>query len=112
MKTILLFCLFFAVTFITGCDTFFAIDAVVTDAATGLPISDATATLVLDKGFEEPNTIETTGTNGELEMIVNEPDTAWMTLTVEKQGYETWSTQFRGKPRPGFVIPLKPAVDN
>ena len=91
-----------------GCDTFFLVRAKVTDGSTGQPITGATAKLVLDKGVGEPDLIRTTGTNGVLNMIINEHSSAWATLTVTKPGYDTWSTQFQGRPKPGIVIRLKP----
>jgi len=107
MKKVLHIFLLLAVASITGCDSFFFVDAVVTDASTGKPLSDATATLVLDKGAGEQDVIITTGTNGEVDIVINEHSSAWATLTVEKEGYETWSTQFRGSPCHDFVICLK-----
>ena len=107
MKRVLHFSLLLAVATVAGCDTFFNVSTVVTDASTGQPLSDATVTLVLDKGVGEPDVIKTTRTNGEVDILINEHSSAWATLTVEKKGYETWSTQFRGSPRRGLVIRLK-----
>ena len=106
MKTINILVL--AVIFLMGCDTFFGIQSTVTDAVTGNPIPDAKITLVLDKGVEEPDLVRHTGTNGIFNAWINEPSSAWATLTVEKSGYDTWATQFRGRPKPGIVIKLKP----
>ena len=107
MKRVLCISLLLAVASITGCDTFFFVNAFVTDASTGQPLSDATVTLILDKGVEEPDVVKTTGINGEVDIMINEHSSAWATLTVEKKGYETWSTQFRGNPCHEFVICLK-----
>ena len=68
--------------FISGCDTFFTLNTLVIDDKTGEPISGA-------KG-----------------MFMNEPESAWATMTIEKEGYATWSTQFRGAPRSLLVIRL------
>ena len=107
MKRILHISLLLLVVTVTGCDTFFFVNTVVTDESTGQPLSDATVTLVLDKGVEDPDVVKTTGTNGKVDIFINEPSSAWATLTVEKDGYETWSTQFRGSPCHEFVIRLK-----
>ncbi|MFG0248166.1 MAG: hypothetical protein ACF8OB_04710, partial [Phycisphaeraceae bacterium JB051] len=50
IKAILLLAICFV---ITGCDTFFEIHATVIDASTERPLSNATATLVLDQGIGE-----------------------------------------------------------
>ena len=107
IKRVLHISLLLLVATVTGCHTFFTVNTVVTDASTGQPLSDATVTLVLDKGVEEPDVVKTTGTNGKVEIWINEPPSAWATLTVEKNGYETWSTQFRGSPCHEFAIRLK-----
>jgi hypothetical protein len=91
-----------------GCDKFFSVEAVVTDAATSQPVSDAHATLVLDKGVDEPTSVKTSAADGTLKMLMNEPASAWATLTVEKPGYHPWSAQFKGRPCPGLVIRLIP----
>ncbi len=93
---------------LAGCDTFFGVHTVVTDAVTGTPVTGATVKLVLDKGVEEPDVVTTTDTNGAVRILINEHTSAWATMTVSKPGYQTWSTQFKGSPRPGFVIKLKP----
>lgn len=93
---------------LSGCDTFFVIDALVVDSVTGTPIPDAAATLVLDKGHAEPRQVVESAEDGSIYMLMNEPAEAWATLTVEKQGYTTWSTQFRGISRFPFVVRLVP----
>ncbi len=101
--------LFAAIFFLTvaGCDKFFYIEAIVTDANTYAPIPNAKATLVLDRGYEEPDVTQVTDANGVIFIMINEPCTAWATLTVEKPGYQSWSTQFRGSPEGTVVIRLK-----
>jgi len=84
------------------------IDASVIDNNSGEPLSGATATLVLDKGFAEPTQTVQSAEDGSIKLVMNEPAEAWATLTVEKQGYVTWSTQFQGKSRFPFVIRLVP----
>ena len=108
MKRILHSLTVFGVLTLAGCDTFFRIDTIVTDATTGQPIPYATVTLILDRGVGEPAVTRTTGSNGVVDIVINEHSSAWATLTVEKTGYQTWSTQYRGRPRPGFVIRMKP----
>ena len=81
---------------------------VVTDARTGLPVPDATVTLVLDKGAGEPDVIKSTGMDGAAAIWINEPDSAWATLTIKKNGYQTWATQFQGSPHCIFIIRLEP----
>jgi hypothetical protein len=97
-----------AVLTLAGCDTFFIIDASVVDSVTGTPVPKATATLVLDKGFSEPDQVIESADDGTIRMAMNEPAEAWATLTVEKQGYVTWSTQFQGRSGFPFVIYLVP----
>jgi len=98
--------------FVSGCDTFFIIGTSIIDDRTGEPISGAKATLVLDdQGIEEPDIVEISSRDGVVGMFMNEPETAWATLTIEKGGYNKWSTQFRGAPRKPFVVRLIP-LDN
>jgi hypothetical protein len=92
--------------FLCGCDKFFTIDALVVDNSTNQPIIGAKATLVLDKGVEEPDNIKESHLDGRIKMFMNEPQEAWATLTIEKDGYNKWSTQFRGAPCAEFVIRL------
>jgi len=99
-----------ALVVLVGCDTFFTIHTVVTDAMTGEPIPGAAATLVLDRGIEEPDTWTVTGPDGRIDIGINEPGGAWATLTVEKPGYQTWSTQFQERPETEFVIRLMPEM--
>ena len=94
--------------FVSGCDTFFTLSTLIIDDRTGEPVSDAKATLVLDKGVEEPNVVETSSGEGIITMFMNEPECAWATLTIEKEGYNKWSAQFRGAPRNPFVARLIP----
>jgi hypothetical protein len=94
--------------FVSGCDTFFGVDALVIDDRTGCPISGANATLVLDRGVEEADVTETSSDDGEIMIWINEPRDAWATLTVDKEGYCKWSSQFRGAPVNEFVIRLIP----
>jgi hypothetical protein len=101
--------LFLTVLFVlTGCDAFFAVGTTVIDSETGEPIEGAKATMVLDRGVEEADVIRYTDPNGQVGLAMNEHISAWTTLTVEKSGYQTWETQFRGKPTTDFVIRLKP----
>ena len=93
---------------LVGCDTFFIVDASVIDDNSGEPLAGATATLVLDKGFAEPTQTIQSAVDGSINLFMNEPAEAWATLTVEKQGYGTWSTQFQGISRFPFVIRLVP----
>ena len=98
--------------FVSGCDTFFGLDALVIDDRTGCPISGANATLVLDRGYEEPDVTETSSDDGQIRILINEPRDAWATLTVEKKGYSKWSTQFRGAPVNEFAIRLMPCDED
>lgn len=103
MRNILAICF---VAMFSGCHSFFSVNAVVSDAETGIPIEGASATLVLDKGVgENPINLETKE-DGKLRMWMNEPPSAWATLTVDKNGYLPWSTQFQGKPRHPIVVKL------
>ena len=107
MKRILTLIFMIALLPLAGCDTFFGIQGIVTDANTGGPIANAKVKLVLDKGVEEPNVVTTTPADGQVGIWINEPSCAWATLTVEKPGYQTWSTQFRGSPKGTVVIRLQ-----
>ena len=108
VKTILVL---FAAT-LMGCDTFFAVSGTVTDGRTGLPLPGARATLVLDKGAGEADTTRISTNDGRVGMIINEPPNAWATLTIEKPGYQKWSTQFQGAPEKPLVIRLWPENEN
>ena len=46
-------CIVVAAIVAAGCDTFFTIDATVTDCTTQAPLADVTAVLHLDDGFAE-----------------------------------------------------------
>ncbi len=94
------------ISFVSGCDTFFTLDALIIDDRTGGPISGAKATLVLDQGMGEPNVTEISHNDGRVRIFMNEPRDAWATLTIEKEGYSKWSTQFRGAPLNKFAIRL------
>jgi hypothetical protein len=94
--------------FVSGCDTFFTINTLVIDDKTGEPLSGAKATLVLDEVYYEPNVIEITDSDGTVGMFMNKPANSCATLTIEKEGYNKWSTQFRGAPRKPFIIQLIP----
>ena len=98
--------------FVSGCDTFFRVNALIIDDRTGYPISGAEATLVLDKGIEEPNVTEISNDDGRVRMFMNEPQDVWATLTVKKKGYSKWSTQFRGAPINEFAIRLIPCDED
>lgn len=114
MKIKLTILIVVAVATLTGCDSFFGIHTVVTDAATGQPLAGATAILVANNG-PAAGVLKcswTTGTNGVLNHYINEHSSGWATLTIRKPGYETWSTQFKGSPRVGFVVRLKPKDEN
>lgn len=100
------------VLFVSGCDTFFIIDTLIIDKRTGEAISGAKATLVLDEVFYEPDHIEITDSDGTVGMVMNKPANSWATLTIEKEGYNKWSTQFRGAPRKPFIIQLIPLDEN
>jgi hypothetical protein len=92
---------------VAGCEKFFYVNGLVVDSNTNQPISGATATLVLDKGVEEPNQTHITGSDGGFCISFNEHAFAWATLTVDRPGYQAWSTQFCGAPQNPFVIRLK-----
>jgi len=95
--------------FFSGCDSFFVLNALVIDARTETPLSGARASLVLYKGVGEPNIIKTSQNDGRVRIIMNEPPDAWATLTIKKEGYKEWSTQFRGAPCNEFAIRLIPS---
>jgi len=106
MKKTIVFLAF--VSFVSGCDAFFGVNALIIDDRTGCPISGAKATLVLDQGVGEPNVTEMSYNDGRVRILINEPRNAWATLTIEKEGYSKWSTQFRGAPLNEFAIRLIP----
>ena len=81
-----------------ACDRFFSIEAIVTDCATQVPVSGVKATLKLDRGVGEPDRTADTGPDGRLRILMNEPLSAWATLTLEKAGYRSWTRQFQGTP--------------
>jgi len=91
-----------------GCDTFFTIDATVTDCTTQAPLADVTAVLHLDDGFGEEDQTRITGADGKLHIVINEPDSVTATLTLTKTGYQTWSHQYRGNPDGPIDICLDP----
>lgn len=97
---------------LVACDTFHIVNAVVLDGNTGKADSGANATLVLDKGVEEPDKQAVSDSRGAFNIFMNEPGSAWTTLTVQKDGYEVWSRQFQGAPSRGFEIKLKPNDDD
>lgn len=99
-----------ATVLIGGCDDFFVIDAHVTDCDTGEPIAGARATTKLDRGFDEEDHIDTTRSNGRLEVFLNEPPSAWATVYLESEGYHGWAQQFRGAPTGVVSICLRRAV--
>ncbi len=101
-----------AVLFLGGCDTFFVVRGTVIDSTTSLPIGGADVELVLDRGAGEPDQLTETKPDGSIELWMNEPRSAWATLTIRKDGYETWSQQFRGSPKNGLEIYLRPQNSN
>ena len=74
------------------------LEAIVTDCATQVPVSGVKATLKLDRGVGEPDRTADTGPDGRLRILMNEPLSAWATLTLEKAGYRSWTRQFQGTP--------------
>ena len=94
---------------VAGCDLFWGLRSSVVDAATGRPISNAKVYLVLDKGVGEPPRTVMTDQTGQFQLMINEPVSAWCTVTISKDGYQTWSTQFQEAPRDtDFVVKLVP----
>ena len=91
-----------------GCDTFFTIDATVTDCTTQAPLADVTAVLHLDDGVGEEDHTQITGADGQLHIRMNEPAGVTATLTLTKADYQTWSHQYRGNPAGRVDICLDP----
>ena len=81
-----------------ACDRFLTIEAIVTDCATQVPVSGVKATLKLDRGVGEPDRTGDTGFDGRLRILMNEPSSAWATLTLEKASYQSSTKQFQGTP--------------
>jgi hypothetical protein len=92
-----------------GCDTFFTLDATVTDCTTQAPLAGVTAVLHLDDGFGEDDHTEVTDADGKIHIGMNEPDGVTATLTLSKDGFQTLSRQFVGAPRAPVEICLDPA---
>lgn len=80
-----------------ACDTFFVMHGVARDATTGLPVGGANVIFILDRGAGEPDQFLTTAPDGTVTLGMNEHASAWVTVTVEKEGYETWVMQFKGR---------------
>jgi len=91
-----------------GCDTFFTIDATVTDCTAQAPLADVTAVLHLDDGFGEEDQTRITGADGKLHIVMNEPDSVTATLSLTKTDYQTWLRQYRGNPDGPVDICLDP----
>ena len=92
----------------SACDNFFTIETRVTSCRSGFPVARANAVLKLDRGFGEPDLAVQTDINGWLHMLINEPPSAWATLTIQAPGYNQWRRQFRGQPKAGIAICLEP----
>jgi hypothetical protein len=92
-----------------GCDTFFTLDATVTDCTTRAPLAGVTAVLHLDDGFGEEDHTQVTGEDGKIHVVMNEPDSVTATLTLSKDGFQTLSRTFAGNPPGPVEICLDPA---
>jgi hypothetical protein len=62
--------------------------------------------LSLDQGIGEPEHTVTTGPDGRVHLVMNEPPSSWATLIVEAEGYVPWQCQFRGKPAAPITLCL------
>jgi len=93
---------------LAACDTFFTLDATVVACDTLRPLEGVQATLHLDDGFGEEDHVATTAADGQLHLVMNEPDHVTATLTLTKDGYQDWSRQYRGDPPAPLTICLSP----
>ena len=94
-----------------ACDTFFVLDATVVACDSMQPLEGVAATLHLDAGgYGEEDHIAVTAADGELHLVMNEPDRVTATLTLSKDGYQDWSHQYKGAPETAVTICLPPVT--
>ena len=99
-----------AVFALSGCDTFFQLDLVVTDCMTGQPLQGVAVSTHLDDGFGEEDHHATTDMAGKVFIELNEPDGVTVTVTLAKVGYQDWTKQFRGEPPKPYAICVQPGL--
>jgi hypothetical protein len=92
---------------LVGCDRFFRLEIHVTECESREPIAGVRGRLTLDKGFGEEERVVTSGPDGRLTLLLNEPPNAWATLVLEANGYGSWTRQFRGAPREQVKVCLQ-----
>jgi hypothetical protein len=85
-----------ALLILTGCDSFYRVDAVVTDCATHEPVAGVHVTIRVEEavGTPSPRIVELeTPPDGRILVTLNQPDSVTATLTLTKSGYTSWTTQ-------------------
>ena len=87
---------------LAGCDTFYHVEAVVTDCGTGRPLAKVHVSIRVEDavGTPSPRIVELeTAPDGQVEATLNQPDSVTAIVTLTNPGYEPWSNQFEGSPR-------------
>ncbi len=84
---------------LVGCDRFFRLQGRVTDCDTGRPLEAVAVRVTLDRGVREPPTTAVTDRDGVFAVGLNEPERAWVTVTLTRPGALPLSESVRGAPR-------------
>jgi hypothetical protein len=95
---------------LTGCDTFFELDLIVTECVAEQPLQEVAAVTHLHGDYSEDDQHEATDASGKVFISLNAPDHATVTLTLSKAGYADWTKQFRGEPVKPYRVCLQRAL--
>jgi hypothetical protein len=87
---------------LASCDCLFNAQGQVVECGTTTPVPDVPIAVRIDRGFEnrerEAAGPFATNQDGRFRVVVNDPCRSWVTLTFQKEGYETLQRQYQGAP--------------
>jgi hypothetical protein len=100
---------------LASCDCLFNMEGRVVECGTTIPVSDVPIAIRIDRGHRDRQRDATEGpyaTNqdGRFRVVVNDPCRSWVTLTFQKEGYETLQMQYKGAPEDSVSLCMNRAA--
>jgi hypothetical protein len=99
---------------LSSCDCFWEASGHVTACGTIAPVTGATVSCRVDKGVVggpvDCTTVYTTDATGNFHIFGGEPCHSWVTITIQKPGFDTLQKQVQGRPEAPLQLCLTPTL--